>query len=52
MNFNWIDNPIMRGMGRLADFIIFTVGGMFHTDHYDRRIYHGALYGDAEAGEK
>ena len=25
MNFNWIDNPIMRGMGRLADFIILNL---------------------------
>lgn len=25
MNFNWIDNPIMRGMGRLADFIILNI---------------------------
>ena len=25
MNFNWIDNPIMRGMGRLADFIILDL---------------------------
>lgn len=25
MNFNWIDNPIMRGMGGLADFIILNL---------------------------
>ena len=25
MNFNWIDNPILRGMGRLADFIILNL---------------------------
>ena len=25
MNFNWIYNPIMRGMGRLADFIILNL---------------------------
>lgn len=25
MNFNWIDNPIMRGMGKLADFIILNL---------------------------
>lgn len=25
MNFNWIDNPIMRGMGRVADFIILNL---------------------------
>lgn len=25
MNFNWFDNPIMRGMGRIADFIILNL---------------------------
>lgn len=25
MNFNWFDNPIMRGMGRVADFIILNL---------------------------
>ena len=25
MNFNWIDNPIKRGMGRMADFIILNL---------------------------
>lgn len=25
MNFNWIDNPIMRGIGRLADFMILNI---------------------------
>ncbi len=25
MSFNWFDNPIMRGIGRLADFIVLNV---------------------------